>query len=197
VKNKIYAALAGAACAGALVAAPAGSAAATPHGSPYGTCGNGAYSEYSTCQHIKPKLFNVHAKDWWKGEFPFGFGVERASSKAFGLHSFKVVLPKGITWDRRTYNRDVSVSDKHTLKLENSDTLLVTLKSTDDKVVFSANSKAVSVDRSAKKSKQVTVRVDATDAGKPAKTYALSYTERAPKPKPVKKHHPKKHHKKK
>jgi hypothetical protein len=192
VKKKLIAALASAVCAGVLVAVPASSVAATPHGSPYGICGNGVYSPYSTCQHLKPKLFNTHATNWWKGKFTFGFSLERASSKAFGLKSFKVNLPRGISWNKRTYSRDVSVSDRHTLKLENSDTLLVSLKSTDDKVAFSASSGAVNVDRSAEKSKVITVRIAATDAGK--KTYNLSFSAKAPKPKPKKKHHKKKHH---
>jgi uncharacterized ubiquitin-like protein YukD len=186
VKNKIRAALATAICAGALVAIPATSVAATPHGSPYGTC-TGAYSTYSTCKNVKPKLYDTHATDWWKGRFTFGFSLERGSSLAWGTKSFKVTLPHGITWDKRTYARDVSVSDKHTLRLENKDTLLVSLKSTDDKVTFDARSGATIVDRDAMKARDITVRIDATNYRD--KTYDLSFSAKAPKPKHHHHHH--------
>jgi biopolymer transport protein ExbD len=196
VKKKILATLVAICCFGALAVVPATSVAATPHvSSPYGTC-TGAYSTYSTCKNVKPKLYNVKASDWWKGKFTFSFGVERGSSKAFGTKSIKVTLPKGITWNKKKYSKNLKISAKHTLKLENKSTLLVTLKSATNKFTFGAKSAATVVSKSAKKAKNITVKVAATTAGK--KTYKLSYSKKAPKPKKHhKKHHHKKHHKKK
>ncbi len=181
--NKIRATLVAIGCAGALVAVPASSVASTTQ---HIKCGTGPYGSYATCKHVKPKLTGAKASGWQQGRFTFKFTLMRGSSKAFGIKSFKVTLPKGITWDKKNLKKDVVVGGKHTVKLDNKSTITVTLPDQVVSVPFMAKSGATMVSRSARDAYRITVKIDATDGGH--KTYPLSFSAHG------KKHHKKHHH---